>query len=395
MNTIKETLETPVRYACDVCVCGGGVAGIAAALAARRAGADVLLLERGFILGGLATAGLVTIYLPLCDGEGTQVSFGLAEELLKLSIEHGIEDRNPVHWFDDYSQEERKNAERYEVQFNAQLFAVSAEQQLLKEGVKILYGVTAVAVQKENDKITTLVIEGKSGREAISVGKSVVDCTGDADICVLSGEKTRLHGEGNVLAAWYYGFAEGKYALTMCGLAPNPPKPEDGTVLPQNRRYAGVDTEEITEFMVDSHASMLNHILNRRKETPDLLPVTMATTPQFRMTRCIEGVSCVDITADHKRVEDSVGLFSNWRKRGPVYELPYTTLYGKNIKNLITAGRCTCASDAMWDLTRVIPVCAVSGEAAGLAAAMTDDFAALPVAALQDRLVKNGVKLHL
>ena len=115
MNIIKESLETKVRYSCDVCVCGGGVAGIAAALAARRAGANVLLLEKGYMLGGLATAGLVTIYLPLCDGEGEQVSFGLAEELLKLSIEHGIEDRNPVHWFSEYTKEERKNAERYEV----------------------------------------------------------------------------------------------------------------------------------------------------------------------------------------------------------------------------------------------------------------------------------------
>ena len=57
----------------DVLVCGGGVAGIAAALAAARQGAKVLLLEREYMLGGLATLGLVTIYLPLCDGMGHQV----------------------------------------------------------------------------------------------------------------------------------------------------------------------------------------------------------------------------------------------------------------------------------------------------------------------------------
>ena len=87
INTISETLITPRTYECDVCVAGGGVAGIAAALAAKRAGArEVILLERGFMLGGLATAGLVTIYLALCDGYGHQVCYGLAEELFMLSI---------------------------------------------------------------------------------------------------------------------------------------------------------------------------------------------------------------------------------------------------------------------------------------------------------------------
>lgn len=77
---IQEPERTlPVRYAdYDVIVAGGGIAGIAAALAAARAGKRVLLLERMFALGGLATLGLVTIYLPLCDGKGHQLSFGLA-----------------------------------------------------------------------------------------------------------------------------------------------------------------------------------------------------------------------------------------------------------------------------------------------------------------------------
>ena len=96
MKTVNESLSTPVSYTADVLVAGGGIAGIAAALAAARSGARVMLLERGFMLGGLATAGLVTIYLPLCDGEGTQVSFGLAEELFRLSMEHGAEDRYPT-----------------------------------------------------------------------------------------------------------------------------------------------------------------------------------------------------------------------------------------------------------------------------------------------------------
>ena len=79
-NYIVETeRKIPVTAECGVLVAGGGIAGISAALAAARTGAKVILVEKGCFLGGLATAGLVTIYLPLCDGMGHQVSFGIAE----------------------------------------------------------------------------------------------------------------------------------------------------------------------------------------------------------------------------------------------------------------------------------------------------------------------------
>ena len=97
---ITENLTTKIEKNCDVLVCGGGFGGIAAALAAARHGAKVILLEKQYVLGGLGTAGLVTIYLPLCDGYGKQVSFGIAEELLRLSIAMGPEDRYPANWLE-------------------------------------------------------------------------------------------------------------------------------------------------------------------------------------------------------------------------------------------------------------------------------------------------------
>ena len=87
MDFIMENRRTAITAECDVLVAGGGIAGISAALAAARAGAKVTLLERGFMLGGLATAGLVTIYLPLDDGMGHQVSYGIVEELLRLALQ--------------------------------------------------------------------------------------------------------------------------------------------------------------------------------------------------------------------------------------------------------------------------------------------------------------------
>ncbi len=73
---IEPCRNTPVIDEYDVVVVGGGVAGCAAAIAAARNGARVALIEKENVLGGLATLGLVVIYLPLCDGKGRQVIGG-------------------------------------------------------------------------------------------------------------------------------------------------------------------------------------------------------------------------------------------------------------------------------------------------------------------------------
>ena len=143
-----------------------------------------------------------------------------------------------------------------------------------------------------------------------------------------------------------------------------------------------------------SHASTLNDILKKRKTDGFIMPVTIATTPQIRMTRKIVGEYTLKSVEKHTYFEDSVGMVSDWRKRGPVYEVPFRTLYSKQVKNLITAGRCTSVTESMWDIMRVIPCCAVTGEAAGTAAAITDDFTTLDVTKLQEALTKNGVVLH-
>ena len=73
----------------DVAVCGAGIAGVAAAVAAARQGMNTVLIEKQCLLGGLATSGLIYIYLPLCDGYGNQIMKGLTEEMLRRSTEYG------------------------------------------------------------------------------------------------------------------------------------------------------------------------------------------------------------------------------------------------------------------------------------------------------------------
>ena len=392
MERIVETLSTPVTHECDVLVAGGGVAGIAAALAAARHGVKVILLEKQFMLGGLATSGLVTIYLPLCNGKGHQVSFGIAEELLRLSIKYGHEDRYPTAWLENGSMEERAK-KRFEVRYNAQLFAIAAEQLLLKEGVTILYGTSACSVAMTSDKISAVIVENKSGRTAIKT-KSVVDATGDADICTMAGEETAFFGPGNILAAWHYYETGNGYDLSKLGFAEIPEEDRKKETKPLvARRFQGVDGQELSEMMQISHEKILEEVVKKKQENPAYMPVTIATIPQIRMTRRIVGGYTMETSDDRKEFEDSIGMIGNWKKRGPVYEVPFRALYGSKVKNLITAGRNISASDAMWDVTRVIPACAVTGEAAGVAAAMTDDFGKLSVEKLQKKLTDNGVKL--
>lgn len=394
---IKENIETKVTAECDVLVCGGGFGGISAALAAARQGKEVILLEKQFMLGGLGTAGLVTIYLPLCDGFGKQVSFGIVEELFRLSISMGAEDRYPENWLDSNDITKRTATDkRFEVQYNAQLFAILAEQLLLKNGVKILYGSYAVGVSKNDDKINAVIIENKSGRQAIAV-KSVVDATGDCDIAHFANAPTENFKQGNVLAAWYYSFGKDGFKLNSLGFCdiPDDQKNENNQVeLLVQKRFSGIDGDELSEMMQLSHASTLNNVVLKRNNDETIVPTTIATTPQIRMTRRIMGEYTLHDTEQHKYFADSIGMVSDWRKRGPVYEVPFSTLYSKSVKNLITAGRCTSVTDSMWDIMRVIPCCAVTGEAAGVAAAICDDFTKINIDELQNILKKNGVVLH-
>lgn len=392
---LEERINTEVVEEYDVAVCGGGFGGISAALASARMGKKTLLMEKEYILGGLGTAGIVTIYLPLCDGLGHQVSFGIAEELFRLSVKDGAEDRYPENWLDGIGTRGEKD-KRFEVRYNPQLFAILAEQLLLENGVDIMYGTYTVDAEVSDGRIRHLICENKSGRQAYRV-KSVVDATGDCDIAKFAGAPTDTYEQGNVLAAWYYSSGKDGYRLNSLGYCEVPEEAMEKTeqVKPLvNRKFSGLDGKEISEQVCMSHLSTYNDVMKKRKNDPELWPVTMATIPQLRMTRKIVGEYELDEAEAHTYFDDSVGMVSDWRRRGPVFEVPFRTLYSSKVKNLICAGRCTSVSQRMWDIMRVIPCCAVTGQAAGIAAAMTDDFSSLDIKKLQTVLAENGVVLH-
>ena len=392
MKEIKETLSTKITHECDVLVVGGGFAGIAAALSAARMGKKVILVEKSYYLGGLGTSGLVTIYLPICDGYGKQVSFGIAEELLKLSIEYDCDGKLGVkNWILGEGARD-EHSPRYEVNFNPALFATAAEKALLAAGVDILFGVSLVSAVTEDEKIRYAIVEGKSGRYAIAA-TSYVDASGDADLCDRAGAPTERCGFGNVLSAWYYSYGKDGFNLHMTGdidVIPGTVPPEKASKI----RYSGLDDDEISLYMERSRDRMLSAVMEARKKDETHVPTTIASIPQFRMTRRIVGEYTFTKEDNHRVFPDSLGLFSNWRERGPVYECPLSTLYSKKVKNLIAAGRCQSADDPMLEISRVIPCCSVMGEAAGVVASLTDDIPAFDVREAQRVLRARGVPLH-
>lgn len=387
---MKSIIQSNTHY--DVAVCGGGFGGIAAALAAAREGRRVILFEKEYMLGGLGTAGLVTIYLPLCDGCGHQVSFGIAEELLRLSITYGAEAMYPGNWLDADGPRGLEH-HRFMVEYNPQVFAILAEKLLTDNGVDILYGSYAVDTEVEDGRIQTLYVENKSGRTAYPI-RTVVDATGDADIAWFSGAPTETFHQGNVLAGWYYYAGESGYKLQMLGASDIPEAEREGGATPACRRFGGLDGSEISDMVRRSHDLTLKDWLKKRAQNPDTVLATMASIPQLRMTRRLVGEYELSHTEEHTYFEDSVGMVPNWKRRGPIYEVPFRTLYNKKVKNLIMAGRCTSTNETLWDAMRVIPCCAVTGQAAGTAAALTDDFSALDARELQKVLVARGVVLH-
>lgn len=372
----------------DVIVCGGGTAGIAAALSAARAGASTLLLEREYALGGLATLGQIVIYLPLCDGDGVQMSGGLAEELLKLTIRYGPGEIPPL-WRDPQSsREERAAGPRYRIQYQSAPFMLAAEEAILGAGVDLLYSAQVAGAVVQGDQVQGVIIETKRGRRQLA-GRCFIDATGDADLLFFAGERT-YDDPTNRRTGWYFSYNGKDVKLHQ------QTDPIDSAIPADSRLYSGTDIEDVSQHCIDMHRMILAHNLRLRSEQDqDAYPLLIPAFHGLRMTRRLDGVFAFSEDL-HEGIwfEDAIGMIGNWKKHGCRYTLPYRTICAPSLRNLYAAGRCTGADKSGWDLTRVIPSCAVTGEAAGLAAALQVKLGQRPsFATLQEKLVEQGVLL--
>lgn len=402
MKTVCESSrQLPVRGMSDVVVAGGGIAGVAAALAAARNGMSVLLIEKSCALGGLATLGNVTVWLPVCDGRGRQVMGGLPEELLKLSVADLGRDNTsarfvgiPPCWLPGGDTEERKT-KRYRVCFNPASYMLALEKLLVNAGIKLLYDTRVCATIRDKGRISHLLVENKDGRSAVAC-RSVIDATGDADICFMAEEKTESL-DTNVLTGWFYFLKDNVLSLHPLSNRYNPYASKEGA---QGPFFSGDDAEQVTAHILGTRDLIRDKLAVLREQEPgsEIQIISLPTMACFRMTRRLAGRFTLGEKHMHQWFEDAVGFTGDWRKAGPVYAVPLRSLQGVNNSNLLAAGRCISADTTVWDVTRAIPACALTGAAAGTAAALAverheGDIAGIKTEHLQCRLVEHGFLL--
>lgn len=396
MEYISEALQTPVVDSFDVIVAGGGVAGIGAAVAAARAGMRVLLLEKGILLGGLATSGLISWYEPLCDGVGEQMTYGIAEELLKLSIALGPDDL-PEKWGGTLP----TGKDRYATFFSPTIFALALDRLLAEAGVAIRLDITACLPVMEGGRCLGVITESKSGRTCFAA-KAVIDATGDADLLAAAGVPTRTGVNYLSMVAHYLTTDEARrvasdenilHARRWLFLGADA---EGNHRIEGTETYEGITNEEVTDFVLAGRRLLLARIEGEPRFSRDV--TALPTMAQFRMTRRLDGAYTLAEADNHMPHDDSIGLIGDFLRRGAWYEIPFACLYHPAYENLLTAGRTISAEGHGWQVARVIPSAALTGQAAGTAAALAVEGACplseVSVRALQQRLEAVGVRLH-
>jgi len=388
----------PVKASYDVIVIGGGVAGVSAAIAAAKRGKSVLLIEKSVMLGGLATLGFIAIYLPLCDGRGQKLIGGISEEMLWASIEYSY-DTLPNAW--RTKPDHIDGTQRYQTLFNGPLFAMRLDRMLINSGAHVLFDTLFCGVIKKANRVTHIIVQNLDGRIAYACN-TVVDASGDAGVFHQMGAKTVLGN--NYMSYWgyYTDLMSVQKAADKREVAPAVKMYIGGSDCngighPKGMRTMhGVSAKDVNDMVLTGRAEALHHL--------EHMPVnTMAYTglpgmPQFRTTRMIAGDYSLRYADSRTFFEDSIGCCGDWRKADVPFEIPYRTLTAPGIINVLAAGRnISCGDPEAWEVTRVIPVAAQTGEAAGIAAAISNgkDVHNVDAALIASEMQSGGTKIHI
>ena len=424
-ETIKYAgKKIPVLYDVDVCVCGGGPSGTAAAINAARKGAKVVLLERGVALGGMAVIGCV---YPFMETHAPNSDTPYVAEIKQRLREKGIEP------FDGVTQQ---------VWHNPEILALIYDEMCEEAGVNILYETVLVDAQISGKKITAAIIQTIAGLAAVRA-KVFIDSTGDAYLARHTGveyergyEKTGNNQPmsfrfemGGIDIEKVYQYVVVELGETWC--KSDLPYLEIAEAMHRKQRYKleelmarGVETGELTqeeaEYMQAYHIIGKNGVMSCnfpeipvKFKSTDPIDYSRAVTYGRKMLHNMAGYLIRHLpgfeNAYISREAVMLGARESWRIRGKYYlveddyhnqsrfadavcrtawfidahgekvseklpkggyyEIPYRSLISDKVSNLIVSGRCISASFILQASMRIQPTCMSIGEAAGIAAA--------------------------
>ncbi|MBL8838159.1 MAG: FAD-dependent oxidoreductase [Alphaproteobacteria bacterium] len=431
---IEPERRIPVAHEADVVVLGGGPSGIAAAVAASRHGARTLLVERYGFLGGNCTAAMVTNFCGLhanVHGELRQVVHGVADEMLaRLERLGGLNAPHLVFG--------RIQAQAYDVA----AFKCAADDMLVDAGVTLRLHSLAAGVAMADGRIDALLVETKSGRQAIR-GRMFVDCSGDADLAAWAGAP---YEKGPAMAfpthMFRVGAVDGEAALAARPriralmeqaeqegafrfhrhtpiVAPQKRNSEwrcNVTQIARGGRAAdGTDADDLIFAELEGRRQIRDYFAFLKARVPgfaDSYLLEIAPQIGIRETRRIVGAYQVsgDDVLGACDFADTVGVNGwpmerhvagdvawGWIEGRGYHQVPFRCLVPRGVGNLLVAGRCASLTAEGQSSVRVSGPCFVMGQAAGTAAALALRAGVAPgavdVAALQSALRADGVWL--
>ena len=404
------TKEILVKYETDVLVAGGGPAGVAAALAAARSGKRVHLIENNGCFGGSGTTGLVPSFCQFTDGVNDLCS-GIGGEIRKaLYGEQGA----LGYGFFGFS------VERLKLLYDRMITA--------ERGITFTFFTRLIDAVVTDGHVDYVVLAAKSGVYAVKA-KIYVDCTGDGDLCAFAGAGFELGNEEGVTmpatlcSLWgnidYSRRAESQKPADVMEKAI-----ADGVFRVEDRHLPGIiktniahgigggnighcfevnatDERSLTAAMLRGRGYMAEYERFYKDYvggaydrmylcyTADMLGVreSRRVIGEYRLCgkdflrRAVfeDEIGRYAYPVDIHSMKPDKEAYDAHRKEfagsmrygvGESYGIPYRSLIPRDLENVLVAGRCISTDRQMQASVRVMPGCYVTGQAAGVAAAL-------------------------
>lgn len=424
----ESSRSIPVFDRAQVLVTGGGTAGVLAAVAAARAGMDVLLVESYGALGGSATMAQVTPMMSLHMQDAPDCS-GISAEIDRrmAALGFGVAEGGTV-WFDP------------------EMLKFVLEELALEAGVRLLYHTAVVDAVVRDGAICGVIVENKAGRGVIEAGR-VIDCTGDGDVCVRAGAGFESGhpgtGRNQPISVRYQmaGIDLARFAAWLTTIDPgfscdlpllhtasvwNTAWPlvsvfqkalDEGLLTWEDGLYwqvfgipgkpdmlafncpeifdgvNGVDPQDLTQAQITARKAILRQARFYRATFPGFEQAYVAGVAPMVGVRESRRITCryrlsdedvllrckfPDHVARSNYPVDVHGAQLENRELGgrtadplPWYEIPFGCLVVADVDNLLVAGRCIGASFMAQASLRVQPTVRALGEAAGIGAALS------------------------